>query len=112
MTKYGLLILLLIKIQVGYSQHQYPKGTLLVALICNDGILMAADSRASFMTESKDEPWNRKKDYVYAYTDSSQKIFDIGNFKIAIAGLTMFAKTSIYSIMSDFKDYSVPPGSS
>ena len=59
-----------------------PHGTLLGAVILNDGIVFCADSRAcwTIKIDSSEAP------VAYAYLDSVQKIFSIGYFRIAIAG--------------------------
>jgi hypothetical protein len=57
-----------------------PHGTLLFAIICQDGILMTADSRASFEKDSL----NHK--VYYAHTDSVRKIFPLGSFQVMITG--------------------------
>jgi len=59
-----------------------PHGTLLGAIILNDGIVICADSRACWTvkTDSSEAP------VAYAYLDSVQKIFSIGYYRIATAG--------------------------
>jgi len=59
-----------------------PHGTLIVAFICNNGIILAADSRASF-TAYNDIV---KREIPYAYVDSFRKIFTLGGFQIGITG--------------------------
>jgi hypothetical protein len=64
-----------------FSQYiKQPHGTLLFATICRDGILMTADSRASFEKDSL----NYK--VYYAHTDSVRKIFPLGSFQVMITG--------------------------
>jgi hypothetical protein len=57
-------------------------GSIIGAIICTDGIVIAADSRASFTA------YNTffDREIPYASIDSTQKIFSIGNFEIAISG--------------------------
>jgi hypothetical protein len=76
--------------------NRQPHGTLIVTVICHDGILIASDSRASFTTGKG------KSEQVYAYTDNNQKIFTIGSFKIGMSGITMFNKKFIYDIIERF----------
>lgn len=73
-----------------------PRGTLIVSLICKDGILIASDSRASF-TIGKGE--NEK---VYAYVENEQKIFTLTNFKLGMSGVSMLGKKYLSEITKDF----------
>lgn len=57
-------------------------GTEIVSLICKDGIILAADSRASFTAYDS----NSQKQFPYAAIDSTKKIFKLGSFQIGISG--------------------------
>jgi hypothetical protein len=76
------LLLLLFPLICNSQINKSPKGTLLVALIRDDEIILAADSRGSF--EGFDT--FQKKNIVVAYIDSLQKIFSLSGYKIAITG--------------------------
>lgn len=66
---------------MGYL-HEHPHGILVVAVICNDGIVFAADSRSSYTAMDT----TIKKEIPYAYLDSVKKIYKLGNFQLAITG--------------------------
>lgn len=85
-----------------WSQQPVPHGTLVVAIICNDGILFAADSRGAFTATSETD--QSKKAITYAYIDSMEKIFPIHKWRIAVTGLTMLGKKFIYQIMLDYSN--------
>lgn len=59
-----------------------PHGTLIVAVICEDGVILAADSRASFtgidVLSNKEIP--------IAYIQQCRKIYKLGGFQVAITG--------------------------
>jgi hypothetical protein len=77
------LLTLIALSKFSYSQRaSYPHGSLIVAVICNDGILMAADSRSSFTAYND----IAKKELPYAYFDSSRKIFQLGKYQVGITG--------------------------
>lgn len=61
--------------------EKLPHGTVIVTIICKDGILIASDSRASY---TDGEGKSRK---AYAYFDNNQKIFTVGKFKMGISGI-------------------------
>ena len=73
-----------------------PHGTLVVTVICEDGILIAADSRACFTVTKGDI------EIPYAYIENNQKIFNLKNFKIGISGISMFKKKFMYQIFNKF----------
>jgi hypothetical protein len=97
-----LLINLILVFNLSFSQKninglkKQAHGTLVVTVICKDGILIASDSRASF-TIGKG-----KSQKVYAYLDNNQKIFTLGNFKIGVTGLSMLNKKFIPEIIEKF----------
>ena len=88
-----------------YGQYGLPKthGTLVVAVICNDGILMAADSRASFTVDSVGEL------ATYAYVDSFRKIMPIGNFQIGTVGVSSFKNKHLIKIIQDYNKKNISP---
>ncbi|HKO82272.1 MAG TPA: hypothetical protein VJU78_17810, partial [Chitinophagaceae bacterium] len=45
-----------------------PHGTLIVTIVCTDGILVASDSRASWKDDNK---------ILFAYADGFKKVFQI-----------------------------------
>src|SRR5579863_9120878 len=75
-----------------YSQH----GTLIIASIRPDGILIAADSRGSMYKN------NDSHTPPIAYTDSLCKIYPFKQFVIAIAGAYELGNKFIYQIVDDF----------
>lgn len=95
-----LIICLFISIAQSSSQENHsekmPRGTIIVALICKDGILIASDSRASFTNGKGDS------EKVFAYFDNHQKNFTIGNFKIAVSGAATLNKRSMDDIVKKF----------
>lgn len=62
------------------------KGTLIVSVICTDGVVMAADSRTCWVYDSLGTK------VIYAYADSLKKIFKIGNYQIGITGKSSLNK--------------------
>lgn len=76
------------------EQRYYAKGTLIFAIICEEGILLASDSRASFTFNETDE--------VYAYFDRNKKIFPLGDYQIGIGGITMLNKKYMHQITAKF----------
>jgi hypothetical protein len=75
-----------------YSQH----GTLIIASIRPDGILIAADSRGAMYKN------NDVHTSPIAYTDSLCKIYQIKQFFIAISGVYQLGQKFIYQIVDDF----------
>jgi hypothetical protein len=67
---------------IGFSQCIDFKthGTLVVGVICDNGIVLSSDSRASFTCDCPESST------TYAYTDSDRKIFPLGKFQIAVTG--------------------------
>ena len=76
----------------GYLYH----GTVIVASVCEDGILFASDSRSSFTLNEK------YSNQVYAYFDNDKKIFEIGKFLIAFSGISMLNKKFMKDIVAEF----------
>lgn len=70
-----------------------PHGTLIVAIVCTDGILIASDTRASWKDDNK---------VLFAYVDSFQKIFRIGKFQLAISGVSTFNGIYLNEITDSF----------
>lgn len=75
-----------------------PHGTLLIAYICDDGILLAADSRAS---------WNKGLDsnnnfIWYAHMDSVRKVYPLGFFQIMTTGITVYKSDLIENIIIEY----------
>ena len=71
-------------------------GTIIVAAICEDGILFASDSRSSFILNKE----NSNK--VYAYFENDKKIFEIGNYLIASSGISMLNNKFFRDIVSEY----------
>ena len=69
------------------------KGTLIVAGIGNDGLIITADSRGST---------GNREGKLIAYMDSIPKIFKIKNIYVAITGSWAIGNTFISTIISDF----------
>lgn len=94
--------LFFIYISQSFSQVELRnKGTIIVAIICDDGIVMAADSRSCF--DATNIQTNKLQ--CVAYFDSVQKIFKIGNFKIAKAGFATIYGDNISKIISNFNKH-------
>lgn len=77
-----------------FSQH----GTLIVAGIGKDGLVMVADSRGAMAD---------RKGNLIAYIDSFPKIFKLKDFYVAITGNIAIAKTFLSTIISDFNKISL-----
>lgn len=114
MIKFHILLLiftLLVITNKAFSQEQenylekMPHGTFIITVICNDGILIASDSRASFTIGKGDS------EKVYAYFENHQKIFTIGNFKIAASGAAILNKRSMDDIVKKFNKSHQPDSS-
>lgn len=71
-------------------------GTIIVAAICEDGILFASDSRSSFILNKE----NSNK--VYAYFENDKKIFEIGNYLIASSGISMLNNKFFRDIVGEY----------
>lgn len=87
-----------------YSQNNknyLSHGTILVAVICNDGILFATDSRSSFTISNIDANGKNKED-VFAYMNNDKKLYQIEDYLIAVSGLSMFNKKYIRDLVSDY----------
>ena len=82
--------------QKNLNNNGKPHGTLIVSLICKDGILIASDSRASFTIDKVEE------EIVYAYIENQQKIFSLKNFKMGMSGVSMIGKKFLFEITEDF----------
>lgn len=81
----------------GESHMNYQLyGTMIVALICEDGILFASDSRSSFILNKEH---SRK---VYAYFDNDEKLFNIGKYIIGSSGISMLNKKFLKEIIDDY----------
>ncbi len=72
-------------------------GTLLYTTICSDGILMATDSRASFVDELR-KP--------YAYSEESVKMYKVGDYVLSVSEITMLGKRFLRDIIKDFNLHS------
>lgn len=85
------------------NKNYYPHGTILVAVICKDGILFATDSRSSFTITNIDA--NRKsKEDVFAYMNNDKKLYQVKDYFIAVSGLSMFNKKYVRDLVSDFNE--------
>lgn len=86
------------------AQQFIPHGTITFSVICDDGILMAADSRAVFAKDIIDPSSGKRKSVPAAYIDGAQKIFDLGNFKLSMAGVSMMGKRYFSTLTKDFNN--------
>lgn len=77
-------------------QRHLCHGTVIVAAVCEDGILFTSDSRSSFTLNEK------YADQVYAYLDNDKKIFKIGNYLIAFSGISMLNKKFMRDLVLEF----------
>jgi len=67
-------------------------GTLIASFICKNGIVVSSDSRTVLYTKRK----------VVAYFEETSKIFEIGNFLMAVAGQYTFDTTSVRNLVKGF----------
>jgi 20S proteasome alpha/beta subunit len=74
-----------------YNGYCQVRGTIIVAAICSDGIVIAADSRAILGTPN--DP--------IAYFDNYQKIYKLEGYQIAVGGLYIFGDESIENIIAE-----------
>ncbi len=72
------------------------KGSFVIATICQDGILIATESRANIYDRSKDEQ------IPLAYFDTIQKVFPIERFAIAETGQGLIGDVFFSTIVKDF----------
>lgn len=98
MKKTIFLLWLLVPFQVCSQPSSVPRGTLIVSAICEDGILIASDSRGSFTLNDD----TNGIETVYAYVSEQKKIFNIGGFQMGITGLTMLGKKFFHQLTNDF----------
>ena len=78
------------------SNSQLLSGTIIIAAICEDGILFASDSRSAFLLNKK------LSNRVYAYFDNTQKLFKIGKYLIGVSGRSMLNKTFFNNLVGEF----------
>lgn len=71
-------------------------GTVIAAAVCEDGILLASDSRGVFILNKE------YSNQVYAYIENDKKIFKIGDYLIANSGISMLNKKFIRDIVQDY----------
>jgi hypothetical protein len=83
------------------NKNHYPHGTILVAVICKDGILFATDSRSSFTITNIDANGKSKED-VFAYMNNDKKLYQAKDYFIAVSGLSMFNKKYVRDLVSNF----------
>lgn len=77
-------------------QGHLSHGTVIVAAVCEDGILFASDSRSSFTLNEK------YANQVYAYIENDKKIYEIGNYLIAFSGISMLNKKFMRDLVAEF----------
>ncbi len=107
MTKLLIAILILFFNDSFCQNLSNPHGTLVHAIICEDGILLAADSRASwYYVDSSSGNLN-----TYAHTDSIKKIYSLGAFKIGISGFTILNNQRLEDIVDKFNKKNKPDSS-
>lgn len=75
-----------------------PHGSLIVAIICNDGILISADTRGSWTAYND----IAKKELPYAYYDGNKKIFPFGNYLLGITGQTNVGNDFWWNIIEKY----------
>ncbi len=95
MNKFLLLLILPLSLHSQYS-HVSQKGSLVIGVICKDGILMAADTRSSFAVDSLG------KLIPYASVDGFKKIMPLGKFYIGFTGYSSFNNKHLTKIIEDF----------
>lgn len=85
-----------------HSDH-VPHQSIVVALICHDGILMAADSRSAFLA-TVDSITEKKgtSSLAYAYFDRTPKIFQMGNYLIGVSGVPLAGKYFCSGVISSY----------
>jgi hypothetical protein len=104
MKKFKLIntFLLILFCNISFSQKQsFIKGTIIVAAIINDSILMVSDTRAGIGATDI-----TCKDAV-GYIDSLPKIFQLKSYLIATSGEAMIGPNFIQQIINDFNNYSL-----
>lgn len=81
------------------------KGSLIISVICKDGILMAADTRSSFAVDSLG--------YLipYASVDGFKKITRLGNFHVGLTGYNSFKNQYLTTIIEEYNKLSTPENS-
>lgn len=93
--KFQLCLLLNFISIYSYSQQVLNvHGTIIVAMICDDGILIAADSRTAFNIYNNDT--------VFAYVDSSKKIIKLDTFQLGQSGVEWIRGKSMQTIANEF----------
>jgi len=89
--------LLILTFSILFSKSIFAQsGALIFTVICNDGILIVADSRGLIFDSG-----NLKKPPV-AYIDSNLQIFKLSHFGIAIVGSTAFDCQYFDHLINDF----------
>lgn len=85
------------------SFSQRFKGTFVIAAICKDGIIIAADTRLEVNKDGT--PTSKMTDFdSYAYYfDSIQKIHPIRNFGFSSTGLASIGNNTLYYYLSNFE---------
>jgi hypothetical protein len=78
------------------KESKAQSGTVVISIVYNDNIILAADSRASFFLT---DDINSKP---YAYCDSFCKIFKLKDYYVGIAGTSEIGTLSISSIVSHY----------
>lgn len=75
----------------------------MIAIICQDGIIMASESRANIFdkTDKKQEP--------IAYYDTEQKVFPFGNCAIAQTGQGLILNVFFSAVVKRFSNWPVLP---
>lgn len=103
-----LIAILILFINDSFSQNLInPHGTLVHAIICEDGILLAADSRASwYYIDSSSGNLN-----TYAHTDSIKKIYALGVFRLGVSGYTILNNQRLEDIVDKFNKKNKPDSS-
>jgi len=95
---YLLIPLFLFNLRGTSQEYRNPlHGSLIIALICEDCIIIAADSRGSIT-----EKLPSGVEEGYAYIDSIQKIFILKNYPLAITGTTMLKDKYFVDLISKY----------
>lgn len=96
MKCFFIFIIFLLFYHVSKSQ---VSGTLIIAGVGKDGLVIVADSRGST---------GNKQGQLIAYIDSIPKIFKLKNIYIAITGQWAIGNTFLNTIISDFNKIKIP----
>lgn len=97
--KYILIAILILCLKCTTSTKRIcvEKGTLIIAAVCEDGVIIAADSRSTHVCKDKNGEY-----IAQGYKDSCQKIFIVKGIPIANTGLNNFDGWTLSTLVEKF----------